>query len=83
MRWLVDDNGRSWRAERVGRTSGIMPRKGSKAQFPEPVDIVRFTCDSDQNEPDREVTSRAGLLEQMSDDELKNLLQIAPKAPGC
>ena len=53
------------------------PRPGG---FPEPADIIRFNCESDHSEPAREVTTRAGLLEQLTESELKALLNIAPRA---
>ena len=81
MRWLTDDAGRRWMAERVGRTSGVVPTKNSKTKFPEPADIIRFSCHTDRDEHLREVTTRAGLLEQFTEDELRALLQIAPRAP--
>lgn len=78
MRWLNDDSGRRWAVERVGRTSGMVPMKKTKqASFPEPMDIVRFSCASGQAESAREVTTRAGLLEQLTESELKALLKIA------
>lgn len=83
MRWVTDDAGRRWTVERVGRTSGIVSAKHREGQFPEPADIVRFSCESDRGEAPREVTTRAGLLEQLTDGELKALLNIAPRAPGA
>ena len=84
MRSLTDDNGRRWFAERVGRTSGMISTgRGSgkaKGDFPEPADIIRFSCDADQDEDAREVTTRAGLLEQLTEPELLALLNIASKA---
>lgn len=59
----------------------MIPPKKSTTSFPEPADIVRFSCESDKGEPSREVTTRAGLLEQLTDSELRALLNIAPKAP--
>ena len=82
MRWITDDAGRRWVAERVGRTSGMVSTKSKATGFPEPADIVRFGCESDRGEPPREVTTRAGLLEQLTDSELKALLNVAPRAPG-
>lgn len=82
MRWLTDDAGRRWSVERVGRTSGIVPPKAKAEGFPEPADIIRFSCESDRSEPARETATRAGLLEQLSDTELRALLNVAPKAPG-
>jgi len=81
MRWLIDDTGRRWSAERVGRTSGLVPTKRAKRTFPEPADIIRFECASDQSEPAREVQARAGLLEQLTESELRALLNVAPRAP--
>ena len=81
MRWVTDDAGRRWSAERVGRTSGLIPGKKEKRSFPEPADIIRFECTSDRSEPAREVTARAGLLEQFTESELRALLNVAPKAP--
>lgn len=81
MRWVIDEAGRRWGVERVGRTSGIVPAKGKDGQFPEPADILRFSCETDRSEPPREVTTRAGLLEQLTDSELRALLNIAPRAP--
>ncbi len=81
MRWVTDDVGRRWAAERVGRTSGLIPIKKRKGSFPEPQDIVRFTCESADAERLREVATKAGLLEQLTDSELRALLNIAPKAP--
>jgi hypothetical protein len=81
MRWVTDDGGRRWTAERVGRTSGLVRTRKGKGSFPEPADIVRFSCESDRSESVREVATRAGLLEQLTDSELKALLNIAPRAP--
>ncbi len=84
MRRLTDDMGRSWFAERVGRTSGMISTgRGStkaKGEFPEPADIIRFSCESDEAEDAREVTTRAGLLEQLTESELQALLSVAAKA---
>ena len=80
MPWFTDEAGRRWAAERVGRTSGLIPIKKQKGSFPEPQDIIRFTCETN-SEPAREVTTKAGLLEQLTDSELRALLNIAPKAP--
>ncbi|HEX9730314.1 MAG TPA: hypothetical protein VGA37_17600 [Gemmatimonadales bacterium] len=81
MRWITDDAGRRWSAERVGRTSGIVPTRRRTASFPEPADIVRFACETDPDEAEREITARAGLLEQLTETELKALLNVAPRAP--
>jgi hypothetical protein len=80
MRWVTDEAGRRWGVERVGRTSGIVP-KGRDGQFPEPTDIVRFSCATDRSEPPREIATRAGLLEQLTETELRALLNIAPRVP--
>ena len=42
--------------------------------------MSRFDCESDRKEPAREITTRAGLLEQLTDSELKALLNSAPRA---
>ncbi len=81
MRWMTDDVGRRWAVERVGRTSGLIPARKDKPTFPEPADIIRFNCESESSEASREVTTRAGLLEQLTESELKALLNIAPRAP--
>jgi hypothetical protein len=81
MRWITDDTGRRWSAERVGRTSGLVSTKRRSGGFPEPADIVRFACESDSGEPSREITTRAGLLEQLTESELRALLHSAPRAP--
>lgn len=81
MRWVTDETGRRWMAERVGRTSGLVHTKKDKGGFPEPADIVRFSCESDRRESVREVATRAGLLEQLTETELKALLNVAPRAP--
>lgn len=81
MRWVIDEAGRRWVVERVGRTSGIVTTRGKDGQFPEPADILRFSCETDRSEPPRELTTRAGLLEQLTDTELRALLNIAPRAP--
>ena len=81
MRWFTDDVGRRWAAERVGRTSGLIPIKKQRGSFPEPQDIIRFTCETKDSECPREATTKAGLLEQFTDSELRALLNIASKAP--
>ena len=80
MRWITDDQGQRWSADRVGRTSGMVPTKGRAGSFPEPADIVRFECESDRKEPPREIQTRAGLLDQATDHDLKGLLEAAPRA---
>jgi hypothetical protein len=82
VRWLTDDAGRRWAVERVGRTSGIVPPTSKVEGLPGPADIIRFSCDSDPSEPSRETATRAGLLEQLTDGQLRALLNVAPKAPG-
>ena len=82
MRRLTDEAGRRWIVERVGRTSGIVPPKALAEQYPEPADIIRFSCESDRKVPARETATRAGLLEQMSESELRALLNVAPRAPA-
>ena len=81
VRRLTDESGKRWTVERVGRTSGIVPPKSRDKGFPEPADIIRFSCESDRAEPARETATRAGLLEQLTDVELRALLNVAPRAP--
>ncbi|NIQ99970.1 MAG: hypothetical protein GTN78_07170 [Gemmatimonadales bacterium] len=59
----------------------MVPAKKTKNAFPEPADIIRFECASDRSEQAREVTARAGLLEQLTETELRALLNVAPRAP--
>lgn len=80
MRWLTDKEGRRWVVERVGRTSGLIATRKTTKTIPEPADIIRFSCESDNKEPAREVTTRAGLLEQLTESELNSLLNAAPRA---
>jgi len=79
MRWITDDQGQRWSADRVGRTSGMVPTKGRAASFPEPADIVRFECESNRKESPREMQTRAGILEQATDEVLIGLLNAAPR----
>ena len=65
--------------ERIGRTSGIVTPKNGGHSLPEPADIVRFVCQSDQDEPARETTMGPGLLTNSSDSELLAVLQAARK----
>ena len=81
MRWLTDETGKRWTVERIGRTSGIVLPKPRAERLPEPADIIRFNCESDRAEPARETATRAGLLEQLSDTELRALLNVARRAP--
>lgn len=82
MRWITDDQGRRWNADRVGRTSGMIPTRARSAGFPEPADIIRFECETDPKEPPREIHTRAGLLEQIGEADLRSLLGAAPRAPN-
>ena len=75
-RTFTDDSGRSWSAERIGRTSGIVAT-GKITNLPSPSDIIRFTCQSDADEPDRETTVKAGALEEMEESELRKLHSTA------
>jgi len=77
MRTFNDEQGRSWTAERIGRTSGIVNVQGGSGSLPEPADIIRFACQSDSDEPQRETTIKAGLLANSSDAELLSSLETA------
>jgi hypothetical protein len=77
MRTFNDEQGRSWTAERIGRTSGIVNVQGGRGSLPEPADIIRFACQSDSDEPQRETTIKAGLLANSSDAELLSRLETA------
>lgn len=81
IRKVKDESGREWSVERVGRTSGLMSREGLGTPALEPADIIRFSCPSHPEEPEREVTAKAGPLEVLSDEELGALLKMAPKVP--
>ncbi len=76
-----DDDGKSWTAERIGRTSGIIAPNEDAHSIPGPADIIRFVCDSDPDEDDRETTMAAGLLSGSTDDELVAILQSARRVP--
>ena len=76
-----DENGKSWSAERIGRTSGIVGPKDTSHSVPGPADIVRFVCKSDSNEADRETIMPAGVLGQATDTELIEVLQSARRIP--
>ncbi len=77
MRALTDEQGRPWTAEQIGRTSGIVAPGKPPGTVPEPADILRFTCQSDAEEPQRETTVRANVLDELSDSELLDLLRSA------
>ena len=81
MRTFDDDDGRSWTAERIGRTSGIVAPAESGRSVPGPADIIRFVCKSDSDEPDRETTMGAGLLANSSHADLVEVLGGARKVP--
>ncbi len=77
MQTFTDEQGRRWTVERIGRTSGIVNAKGGGGSLPEPADIVRFTCQSDSNEEERETTIKAGILMNSSDEDLIPYLEAA------
>ena len=76
-----DEDGKSWSAERIGRTSGIVGPKDTSHSVPGPADIVRFVCKSDSTEADRETIMPAGVLGQATDSELIEVLQSARRVP--
>ena len=75
------DDGKSWTAERIGRTSGIIAPNEATPSIPGPADIIRFVCASDPDEDDRETTMGPGLLSNSTDDELVAILQSARRVP--
>ncbi|MCZ6916127.1 MAG: hypothetical protein O7I93_05060 [Gemmatimonadetes bacterium] len=77
MRTFEDEQGKQWAADRIGRTSGIVSSGGGEKSFPEPADIVRFTCKSDPDEPDRETTMKAGIISTSSVEDLRSSLGAA------
>ncbi len=77
-RTFTDDSGRSWSAERIGRTSGIVS-SGKLSNLPSPSDIIRFICQSDNDEPDRETTISAGALEELEESALRKIHSTARK----
>ncbi len=81
MQTFSDEQGRSWTAERIGRTSGIVNSQAGGRSLPEPADIIRFVCQSDSDELERETTMKAGILINSSDAELVSCLESARKIP--
>jgi hypothetical protein len=79
MRTVVDDQGRRWTIERIGRTSGIINSRAGGRSLPEPADIIRFSCQSDDEEEERETTMKAGLLQNSTDEEIIPYLEAARK----
>lgn len=77
-RTFRDKSGRKWIAERVGRTSGIVTGKSMKS-LPAPADILRFTCEDDGDEAERESTINAGALAEIDEAELQKILDGARK----
>jgi hypothetical protein len=79
MQTFSDKEGRTWKAERIGRTSGIVSSEKGNRSLPEPADIIRFVCQSDPDEQDRETTMRAGIVSSSSDEDLASILEGARK----
>ena len=77
MRTFSDHKGKSWKVERIGRTSGIVDSKGGGSGSLGPADIVRFVCESNPDEAERETTMSAGLLSNSSDADLLSCLEGA------
>ncbi len=77
MRTFSDREGRSWKVERIGRTSGIVDSKEGGSGLLGPADIVRFVCQSDPDEAVRETTMSAGSLSNSSDADLLACLERA------
>lgn len=80
MRWITDDQGRRWSAERWGGPLAWSLRGVAPAVSRNLRTFIRFECESDRTEPDREIKTRAGLLDQASDADLRTLLNAAPRA---
>ncbi len=79
MRTFSDAQGKHWTVERIGRTSGIVDSQAGGGSLPEPADIVRFICQSDADEAERETTIKAGMLINSSDEDLIPYLEVARK----
>lgn len=79
MRTFSDREGKSWKVERIGRTSGIVNTTGGGSGSLGPADIVRFVCESNSDEAERETTMSAGLLGDSSDADLLSCLEGARK----
>ncbi len=79
MRTFSDREGKSWKVERIGRTSGIVNTTGGGSGSLGPADIVRFVCESNPDEAERETTMSAGLLGDSSDADLLSCLEGARK----
>jgi len=79
MRTFCDHKGKSWKVERIGRTSGIVSTKEGGSGLLGPADIIRFVCESDPDEAERETTMSAGLLGDSSDADLLSCLDGARK----
>ena len=77
MRTFSDHKGKSWKVERIGRTSGIVSTKEGDGGLLGPADIIRFVCESDPDEAERETTMSAGLLSNSSDADLLSCLEGA------
>lgn len=77
MRTFSDHKGKSWKVERIGRTSGIVNTTGGGSGSLGPADIVRFVCESNPDEAERETTMSAGLLSNSSDADLLSCLEGA------
>lgn len=77
MRTFSDREGKSWKVERIGRTSGIVNTAGGGPGPLGPADIVRFVCESNPDEAERETTMSAGLLGNSSDADLLSCFERA------
>ncbi len=77
MRTFNDREGKSWKVERIGRTSGIVNTKEPGSGLLGPADIIRFVCDSHPDEAERETTMSAGSLSNSSDADLLSSLETA------
>jgi hypothetical protein len=79
MQTFSDEEGRTWKAERIGRTSGIVSSQPGSQSLPGPADIIRFVCESDPDEQDRETTMKAGMLSSSTEADLVSVFVGARK----
>ncbi len=72
-----DSEGREWLAEKIGRTSGILSPTDKPDALLAPHDIIRFSCTDVAGGLVRETTLTVGTLENLSEEELLDVLSQA------